>query len=96
MYLEATARLRGATEARPELAALAKVVEQQSTFGPITRPSSGDERAYGRRERPRPCGEIGVADQRAWWIALRYTGREVVRLCVAIGLVRWLSASRCP
>jgi hypothetical protein len=40
--------------------------------------------------------EITVADHQEQWIAWRYTGREVVQLCVAIGLVRWLSASRCP
>lgn len=37
-----------------------------------------------------------VAEHGSGWIAWPYTGKEVVQSWIAIGLVRWLSASRCP
>jgi len=59
-----------------------------------TRGVMGNRRQESRNDLVRPNKKRCRATHH--WIAWPYTGKEVVQTCIAIGLVRWLSASRCP
>lgn len=51
------------------------------------------EPTVNRSQKEPEKGVVGVVGR---WLEWRYTREEVVQSCIAIGLVRWLSANRCP